>query len=67
MGQAKRRGTYEQRVGQAKIVQQIIEKAFPNVSQRWRILHHQFLGDEKAFAAEIVQGQKGGDSLEMGR
>lgn len=66
MGQAKRRGTYEERVENAEIAQQIIDKAFPNDPNiRDSILHSKFGGDKRAFANEIVARQMGSNGLDQ--
>jgi hypothetical protein len=58
MGQAKRRGTFEQCVQQAQLAQQVIEKAFPESLLRNRILYTKFGGNERAFAFAIIEKQK---------
>lgn len=62
MGQAKRRGTFEQRVETVELARQIINKAFshePTFAQY--ILDTRYNGDMRAFANEIVTRQKDKD------
>lgn len=58
MGQAKRRGTYEQRLEQAKLAQQIIDKAFPDKRIASRVLTERCNSNRLAFAGAIIQKQK---------
>ena len=59
MGQAKRRGTYEQRVIMAQSAQRVIDKTFPDKpDMAQRILRQQFGGNKLAFATEIVKRHK---------
>lgn len=53
MGQAKHRGTYEERVAQSQLAQQVIDAAFPVEKG----LRDKFNRNVRAFAAEIVKRQ----------
>ena len=58
MGQAKRRGTFEERVTQVQLAEAVIAKAFPNVpNQAADILWRRFHGDKIAFANAILSKQ----------
>jgi hypothetical protein len=55
MGQANRRGTFEQRVDQAQLAQQIIDKALTDKKVAALILTQKFNGNRNAFANDIVR------------
>lgn len=57
MGQAKRRGTFEHRIEQAQLAQQIIEKAFPDTEKRLKILRH-YDNNVRALANAVIEKQK---------
>lgn len=57
MGQAKRRGTYEFRVEQAQLAQQIVEKAFTDTAKRLKILRH-YDNNVRALANAVIEKQK---------
>ncbi len=57
MGQAKRRGTFEQRLQQAQIAQLIVEKDFESMAARRRILR-QYDGNVRRLASVVIEKQK---------